>query len=98
MRQARAITERYYRPARRKCCRGRTLAKEGNDRRKDHGIPSVFGRDQIRFLVRVRQTSRTDQGDPELGPLYRRTKFQIAGTLRRRRTTNESLTVIFAGG
>src|SRR5882724_4876790 len=97
MRQARPTTERYHRAARRKRCRGRTLVKEGNDQRKDHGIPSVSGRDQILFLVRVCKTSRTDQGDPELGPLSRRTKFQIAGTLRRCRTTSESLTVIFAG-
>jgi hypothetical protein len=97
MRQARPTTERYHWAARRKRCRGRTPVKEGNDRRKDHGIPSVAGRDQIRFLVRVCKTSRTDQGDPKLGPLSRRTKFQIAGTLRQRRATSESLTVIFEG-
>ncbi len=73
------------------------LAEEGNGRRTGHGIPAVFRGDQIRFLVRVCQTSRTDQGDPELGPLYRRKKFQIAGTLRQRRTTSKSLTVIFVG-
>ena len=33
---------------------------------------SVFGRDQIRFLVRVCKTSRTDQGDTELVALSRR--------------------------
>ena len=97
MRQAKPTTERYHRAARRKRCRGRTLVKEGDDGRKDHGIPSVSGRDPIRFLVRVCKTSRTDQGDPELGPLSRRTKFQIARTLRRCRTTSESLTVIFEG-
>ena len=73
VRQARPTPERYHRAARRKRRRGRTIVKEGHDRRKDHCTASVSARDQIRFLVRVCQTSRTDQGDQEPFALSRRT-------------------------
>jgi nicotinate phosphoribosyltransferase len=73
------------------------LLKKVSDRRKDYRHPFVSGRDQIRFLVRVCQTSRTIKAIRNSAIISSNKVPELREYCAECRTASHSLTVIVAG-